>query len=117
MIGMTDIVDKPHLKNGLWKTIEAHLWRLESLVEQLREKLEAKDAEAVGNIGKYIVEGGIDVICDANAITVLDCLGQPLMTKISNPCPKCGSKIRVYYDSVKRTNHCLECGHAWKTES
>lgn len=113
---MTGIADTAHLKDGIWMVIGAHLSRLDALVEELRKKFEAKDAEAIEKTGRYIAECGMDLVSDANSITVLDCLGQPLMTKMSYPCPKCGSRDRVYYDSVKEKNHCLTCGHTWKAQ-
>jgi acetate kinase len=75
-MSMTDIADKAHLKKGIWMTMEASLRHLERLVEELRKKIEAKDAEAVESIGKQVVESGMYFVSDANSITVLDCLGQ-----------------------------------------
>jgi len=76
---MSKTADKAHLKDEIWKVIgKAHLARLNALVEELRKKLEAKDAEAIEKTGRYIAECGMDIASDASSIIVLDCLGQPI---------------------------------------
>lgn len=82
---MTKIADKVHLKDGIWMVIGAHLSRLDALVEELRKKFEAKDAEAIEKTGRYVTECGMDLVSDANSIIVLDCLGQPLTDNHSKP--------------------------------
>ena len=69
------MTDKTNLKETIWKVMEAELSHLEWLFEELRKNIGAKDAQAVENTGKQLVDAGMNYVSNANSIIVLDALG------------------------------------------